>query len=390
MSRKNIIKLLLDICIIILFVLMYNTGAINMTFHEIGGLVLLGIIIIHMIVNLKSVTISNGSASGNPIPMKSKINYILYLLLILAMILIGVSGIFISRVVFKLSVSSFPWRTIHYTSSAVALILVGIHIGIHRQFLLSTINKLLPLPKKIGTVIGLVLTLLLVSYGGYSIATTSFLDWLTMPFSSQQIEGRMGNMPSFDGGGNGNAQGWNGNQDGDGTKGGNPGGDDGQGWNGDQGGDGGQAGDQGSDGGQAGDQGGDGGQGNPPDRNISQGSTDNNDTSGQNRGSRNFGGFTEGEMPYGNNQSTNIFTILKTIAEFFSIIFLFATATAFIEILINKISGKNANIQEVLVDDKAEDETGREADSSQQEITIKNAATNEEKATDDDATLHNH
>ena len=49
--RKNVIRILLDIGMIVLFVLLFNTLVTGLLFHEIVGLVVLGVVGAHIIIN---------------------------------------------------------------------------------------------------------------------------------------------------------------------------------------------------------------------------------------------------------------------------------------------------------------------------------------------------
>ena len=186
MNKKNLFKFLLDIGMAIVFVLMYSKMAISLTFHEIGGLALLSTFLFHILINWKWVVVVTKKLFSKDIPMKTKLGYFINILLLLSFVFIGISGIMISKIVFHISNSgSLPWKAIHYSCSALALILVGIHLGLHKQFITNMLTKVIPLPKKIGNIVGIAISLVIFSYGCYSISTTSFAMWLVMPFTQQ-------------------------------------------------------------------------------------------------------------------------------------------------------------------------------------------------------------
>ena len=165
--------------------------SISLSFHEIGGLALLGIFLIHIVINYRWVITISKKLFSKTIPGKTKIGYVLNVTLLIAVLLIGISGIMISKVVFHISVNGgFLWKTIHYTTSAIALILIGIHVGLHKQFIANIIKKIIPLPKKLCMILGLLISIIIISYGAYNIVTTSFTNWLLMPFSAHQMEGK--------------------------------------------------------------------------------------------------------------------------------------------------------------------------------------------------------
>lgn len=198
MNKKNLFKLLLDISMVIVLVLMYSKRAINMSFHEIGGLILLGVFLIHILINWKWVVTVTKKLFSKSVPFKTKFGYVLNIFLFISFALIGISGIFISKVVFHVSLNSgINWKIIHYTASACALVFIGIHMGLHYSFITGMFKKILPMPQKVRKALGIVLTILIFSFGCYSLVTTSFSKWLIMPFTTQQMdEGHGGGKPS--------------------------------------------------------------------------------------------------------------------------------------------------------------------------------------------------
>lgn len=191
MNKKNRLKLLLDSVMIIVLVLMYNHNALGMTFHEVGGLLLIGVFVIHVLLNGKWVTGVTRKLFDRSLPLRTRISYILNILLALSFLAIGITGIFISKVVFRFNISSatINWKSLHIGFSAFSLVFIGLHIGLHYQYIIGVLRKILPLPKKIGITIQIVLLTLFIGYGTYSFYSVDFLGMLGRPFISQQSHG---------------------------------------------------------------------------------------------------------------------------------------------------------------------------------------------------------
>lgn len=200
MNKKNLLKIVLDIGMMVVLALMYSKMAINLTFHELGGLILLGVFVIHILINHKWVSAITKKLFNKSIPLRTKFAYAVNLCLLIVFLLVGISGIFISKILFHISTGNqMVWRTVHYTSAALALILIGIHLGLHYHFLTGMFKKIIPLPQKIGKGAGLALTCILFIYGCYSLSATSFINWLTMPFTAGQAGGNIGGHGDFNG-----------------------------------------------------------------------------------------------------------------------------------------------------------------------------------------------
>ena len=198
---KSTFKYLLDAVMLLLLVLMYDKNAISMSFHEIGGLFLLGLFVIHLLFNGKWISAVTKRLFGKQTPGKVRLGYCVDALLLVAFAFIGVSGVFISKELFSLHGGN-AWKTVHYFASAAAILLMGVHLGLHWNMLRM---KLLGAFAKRGAhIAGIVALCLVMLFGVYSMATTSFVRWLTMPFSAANTQFPGGNS---EGAGQGSGEG---------------------------------------------------------------------------------------------------------------------------------------------------------------------------------------
>lgn len=188
MRRKNIIKIALDIFMALVFAILFNKTALGgMTFHEIAGLAVGAFIIIHMIQNrawLKGVT----KKIFNPkLPTRTKVAYIVDVLLLVAVTVIIITGILMSKVLFanlinvRLNVSG-----LHKAVSYIALALIGTHIGLSWNRVTAIAKKLLNIPKK--RTLGAIATacaIIVFSLGSYNIVSTGYFDKVASIASDQ-------------------------------------------------------------------------------------------------------------------------------------------------------------------------------------------------------------
>jgi hypothetical protein len=181
---KNFGKLLLDAAMLLVLILMYQKQVISMTFHEAGGLAVLGLFAVHLVINHKWIAAVTKKLFSKAVPLKTRAGYLVNVLLLVSFVLIGLSGIMISKQLFSLRGGN-NFITMHYASAAFALILMGIHIALHWRFITGVIKKRISLSGKIAKPAGIMLAAAIFFFGLHSIANTSFLQWLTMPFRSQ-------------------------------------------------------------------------------------------------------------------------------------------------------------------------------------------------------------
>ena len=147
--KKNWSKLILDLIMLMMFLLLFNKRVLGMGFHEIAGLCVGAVVIVHLLLNGKWITQITGKLLDSKLPPRTRILYLLNILLLIAVGMIIFSGAMISKVVFSFNLPG-PWKIIHYFCSAMAIILMGIHLGLHAKYLLEMGKKLhLLLPQKI-------------------------------------------------------------------------------------------------------------------------------------------------------------------------------------------------------------------------------------------------
>lgn len=178
--KRNSWKLLVDVVMIILFLMMYKKRIISIGFHEIVGLLVFAIVLIHLFFNRKLFIAS--SKKFNKIKTKTKLRHVVDVILLIDFVLVVITGIMISKVLFSFGYFGI-WKFIHNFLAAFALILVGIHIGLEWDTFYSMVSKVIGLPKKPSKPVIIVISLLILVGGAFSIANTSFAEWLSGPFT---------------------------------------------------------------------------------------------------------------------------------------------------------------------------------------------------------------
>ena len=102
-----------------------------MAFHEIAGIAICGLFIIHKLLNRKWIAAVTRSLFSRQTPVRQKLSWVLDFLLLLSFGYVLVSGILISKVVFPASGGNHAFQAGHYAAAALALALTGVHIGLH-------------------------------------------------------------------------------------------------------------------------------------------------------------------------------------------------------------------------------------------------------------------
>ena len=183
-NAKRALKLALDAVMLVLLVLMYKKQVISLSFHEIGGLALIGLFVIHHLVNGRWIKAVTAKLFSKRTPALVRARYIVDVLLLVAFLTVGITGILINKTLFEVHVAGNA-KALHYFSAAISVILMGVHLGLHAEYIFGKIFR--KGANKIAKVaLGIVLSTL-IAYGGYSLATTQFVSFLAAPLRTAQF-----------------------------------------------------------------------------------------------------------------------------------------------------------------------------------------------------------
>lgn len=193
MKKLNYVKFLIDLIMVLVFTLLFNKMAIGIKLHEIIGLVIGGVVLIHCGLNFKWIKSVTLKFFNKNISIKTRIGYILDVILLINILVIIISGIFISKVVFSgLRLSSIPFfKMIHIPASYFILMIIGIHLGLHWNWAMLVFKKIFKIPeKKIFTYISKLIVMLVLLFGIYSFNSVGYISKISFR-SSHRIENSM-------------------------------------------------------------------------------------------------------------------------------------------------------------------------------------------------------
>lgn len=178
----------------ILFTLLFKKMLFGIKFHEIAGLVIGGVVLVHCILNSKWIKAITVKLFSKKITIRTRIMYLLDLLLLIDVVVIILSGIFISKVLFTfLRLQGIPsLKGIHISASYILLMIIGIHLGLHWNWVMSIFKKIFKIPqKKIITYISRGLAVLVLLFGIYSINSVGYFSRISIS-SFNKVEGGKG------------------------------------------------------------------------------------------------------------------------------------------------------------------------------------------------------
>jgi hypothetical protein len=144
MSTSNRTKLLLDIVTFLAFLITMDPHFSGLAIHEWLSIALAGTIVVHLLLNwdwIVNVTKRLFIKATNG----ARVNYVLNWLLFIDGILIMVSGILISESAMPaLGIAlpmNFAWRRLHDMSANLALLIMGLHLAMHWNWIVTTFKR---------------------------------------------------------------------------------------------------------------------------------------------------------------------------------------------------------------------------------------------------------
>ena len=140
--KKNLYKIMFDILMLVIFPFLYFVNITGNMWHEILGLVLIGFIIIHLVYNYKWIAkIRNFKLSTN----------LTNIGLLGSFIVLAITGIRASHSLFTFTEKAGDiYIKLHLIFALISILLITIHIFLHRKFIKGIFTKQMKIQDKIG------------------------------------------------------------------------------------------------------------------------------------------------------------------------------------------------------------------------------------------------
>lgn len=187
-------KIALDVVMFLILVLLYKAKVLTLTYHEVAGIGILLVFLIHCLFNWRWIAHNAKKLFSSETPARTKFSYWISIALVVSFLIIVISGVFISKVLFKeqieaLNMDTSIFRTLHLFFSALSLILVGIHLGLYWPMVKGFFRKTWKVPAAVAKPVSYVLLAAIIIFGAYSVPTSGFSEWLLCPVIPIQHHG---------------------------------------------------------------------------------------------------------------------------------------------------------------------------------------------------------
>jgi hypothetical protein len=148
-SSSRIAKYLVDALAFIGFLLAMDPWTTGIALHEWMSIAFGGTVIVHLLLSWRWI-VAVTCRFFSRLPARTRLNYILNLLLFIDGTIIGFSGLLISEEVLPLIGITVPhmpiWRGWHSLTADLALLLLGLHVALHWSWIVTTTKRCIVQP----------------------------------------------------------------------------------------------------------------------------------------------------------------------------------------------------------------------------------------------------
>lgn len=142
---KTVAKAVLDAIIAIGFLLLLEPRLGPLNLHEWGGLAICAFFIVHKCLNATWIKTVSRKLFSRDLPGRVRLNYILDLVLLASFTLIALSGMAMAKTIdfswlFRAQAGA-PAHVLHGFASFLVLAVVGVHVGLHWDWISARFSK---------------------------------------------------------------------------------------------------------------------------------------------------------------------------------------------------------------------------------------------------------
>jgi len=163
---NSLFKVAFDLVMLILLAAVYCAQPTGIPVHEYIGLGVYILFITHLAYNYKWIINAGKRFFDKTVGIRVKVLYAIDVLLLIAFIIIGFSGIMISHVIFKFGIMPV-WRPLHSIASAASIVLLSIHVGLHGSMIINAVKTKIRLPFMVIKISAVVVFVIMLCAGIY-------------------------------------------------------------------------------------------------------------------------------------------------------------------------------------------------------------------------------
>lgn len=149
MKTKHTIKILLDIIMLVIYILLMFGYSLDPYFHEIFGILIGIIFLVHIGLNFKETKMVLKSLWNKNSKFEKKVTAVSDILLIISMPIAIITGVMISGVILNMTFNNGVYA-VHYFASYISLGIMLMHFALHIDYFLAVLLRSIKERKSIG------------------------------------------------------------------------------------------------------------------------------------------------------------------------------------------------------------------------------------------------
>ncbi len=185
-------KIILDIIMTIIFIVLMDTSITGIKFHEILGLGIFALFLIHKILNWSWIKGVTKKLADKNLNIKTRIMYGIDVIMVLLTTFVIISGILISQNIFmEFAADNIEkWSNLHHLGSYTLLVVLSIHVGLHWNSILYGFKRIFSIKdtNKVRAAVYSIIYLVIAALGINSLLKPRVIENFTAPFSEKNID----------------------------------------------------------------------------------------------------------------------------------------------------------------------------------------------------------
>lgn len=150
-SKRRKFNIALDVFLLLAFLLLLSPRLTGLPLHEVLGLIVFIPVIAHLLSSWQWIQLTSTKIFTATKP-RARINYFINAILFILVVVVIVSGFFISEIIVPAAgmniVKDTAWRAVHVQTTTFVMLFSGLHIAINLDWIVSLFKKRLRLTSK--------------------------------------------------------------------------------------------------------------------------------------------------------------------------------------------------------------------------------------------------
>lgn len=174
--KKQLFQIILDVILTVTFISFFSIFFTGLELHELLGIGIAVLFLVHNLLNYRWIVAVSKNLFNRRTTLKTKVGYLIDFLLLVAIAIILITGIKISKTIFVGAppLNYHTLTTLHKATSYITLGLIGIHVGLHIGFISAVFKKVFCPSEKVREALVITTTIVCLAAGIFGVYKTDY------------------------------------------------------------------------------------------------------------------------------------------------------------------------------------------------------------------------